>query len=244
MAYLPFISDEAFLKHIQAVLSVGFTKNQEADQTFYKNVIDPFGPIFETAVNAMSANDWKKFEKSRQSQKTLQNAVGDFHNDILGSVDGWSSLKKGNEVDLIKDDRSIIAEVKNKYNTVSGGKLVDHYEEFDNLVNRKASEYTGATAFFVQIIPKRPGPMNKCFTPSDKAKGMKKSPDEKIREIDGRSFYALVTGFDDALDQLHRQIPMAIQNLGQKLGDYSADDISEFTDFFNRAYIPEQDNLV
>ncbi|MEE9271779.1 MAG: Eco47II family restriction endonuclease [Robiginitomaculum sp.] len=237
MAHLPFISDDNFFKHVHAVLEVGITKKQKADRTFYKNVIDPFGPIFEATVNSISVDDWKKFEKVRQGQKTLQNAVGDFHNDVLGSVNGWEKLEKGNEIDLIKNDLSIIAEVKNKYNTVTGSKLVDHYVEFDNLVNNKASKYSGATAYFVQIIPKKPKPYNKCFRPSDKAKGMKKYADENIRSIDGRSFYAMVTGIEDALDQLHKQIPIVIQELGHKEYGFSDGDISEFTDFFTRAYL-------
>ncbi len=236
MAFLNYISDEDFLTHVKKVLDVGMAKQQLANKTFYKNVIDPFGPIFEAAVNDISIEDWKKFEKSRQAQKTLQNAIGDFHNDILGSVEGWSKLEKGNEIDLIKDDLSIIAEVKNKYNTVSGGKLVDHYNEFDNLVNNKSSKYSGATAYFVQIIPKRAEPMDRCFTPSDKAKGNRKPEDERIREIDGRSFYELVTGEADALDQLHKQIPAAIVQFKNQNHVYSDADLLELGDFFNRAY--------
>ena len=38
--------------------------------------------------------------------------------------------------------------------------------------------------------------------------------DNKVREIDGRSFYAMVTGFDDALDMLHDQIPIALAQSG------------------------------
>ena len=48
-------------------------------------------------------------------------------NIFLGSVPGWSKLEVGGIVDLVKDDKTIIAEIKNKYNTVSGGKLKDHY---------------------------------------------------------------------------------------------------------------------
>ena len=38
--------------------------------------------------------------------------------------------------------------------------------------------------------------------------------DSKVREIDGRSFYAMVTGYDDALDMLHDQIPIALAQSG------------------------------
>lgn len=236
MPYLPFISDDQLKKHIMRVLNAGMKAKEVKNETFYKNVIDPFGPIFELAVNNYTSSEWEKSEKSRQIQKTLQNAIGDFHNNILGSVNGWRTLPKGNEIDLVKQDNSIIAEVKNKYNTVSGGKLVDHYVEFDNLINKKASIYSGATAYYVKIIPKTPIPFDIPFTPPDKATGKRKHEDEKIREIDGRSFYKLVTGIDDALDQLHSAIPKIIEDLKYKETGFSEKDIECLDNYFKRAY--------
>lgn len=43
-------------------------------------------------------------ETTRQAQKTLQNHIGDFHQNILGSVDGWINLKVGSIIDLISED--------------------------------------------------------------------------------------------------------------------------------------------
>lgn len=237
MTYLPFIADNDLKIHVSRVLDAGIKANKNKDTKFHSNVIDPFGPIFELAVNDFTSTEWEKSEKSRQTQKSLQNEIGDFHNHILGSVDGWTALPKGNEIDLIKDDKKIIAEIKNKYNTVSGGKLVDHYVEFDNLENKKASKYFGATAYYVKIIPHKPITFDIPFTPSDKASGNRKSTDQSIREIDGRSFYKLVTGFDDALDQLHKAIPNVINDLGQKNNNYSKQDLSDLNSYFKKAYI-------
>lgn len=236
MPYLTFISDDDLKKHVSRVLTAGIKANKNRDIKFHSNVIDPFGPIFELAVNDFTSTEWEKSEKSRQTQKTLQNEIGDFHNNVLGSVKGWTSLVKGNEIDLIKNDNSVIAEIKNKYNTVSGGKLVDHYVEFDNLVNKKASRYYKATAYYVKIIPKKPITFDIPFTPPDKAKGNRKPVDKRIREIDGRSFYKLVTGLDDALDQLHCVIPDVINDLGKKNGGYSAQDKKDLNGYFKKAY--------
>lgn len=238
MPYLPFISDDDLKTHVSRVLEAGIEANKNKDTKFHSNVIDPFGPIFELAVNDFSSTEWEKSEKSRQTQKTLQNEIGDFHNYILGSVKGWKRLAKGNEIDLIKDDKSVIAEIKNKHNTVSGGKLVDHYVEFDNLVNKKASKYFKATAYYVKIIPKKPIIFDIPFTPPDKASGNRKPIDQQIREIDGRSFYKLVTGIDDALDQLHRAIPNVINDLGKKKGGYNKQDKIDLNNYFKKAYIP------
>lgn len=237
MPYLPYISDDKLKAHVSRVLEAGIEANKNKDIKFHSNVIDPFGPIFELAVNEFSSTEWEKSEKSRQTQKTLQNEIGDFHNNVLGSVKGWTTLIKGNEIDLIKNDKSVIAEIKNKHNTVSGGKLVDHYVEFDNLVNKKASKYFKATAYYVKIIPKKPITFDIPFTPPDKATGNRKSIDKRIREIDGRSFYKLVTGIDDALDQLHNVIPNVIDDLGKKNGGYNKQDRKDLNSYFKKAYI-------
>lgn len=94
----------------------------------------------------------------------------------------------------MSEENKIIAEIKNKYNTVSGGKLSDLYHTLDKLVMPKTSIYKGYTAYYVTIIPKSKTRHNKPFTPPDKATGERCPENERIRVIDGASFYDLVTG--------------------------------------------------
>src|SRR5690606_6948457 len=98
-----------------------------ADINFGKNVVDPFSAIFEMIGFEMYFEDWRLSEKSRQAQKSLQNFVGEFHQTILGSCHGWKDMGKGNIIDLFSEDGRVIAEIKNKFNTISGGKLADLY---------------------------------------------------------------------------------------------------------------------
>jgi len=236
MPYLPYISDADLISHLNSVINIGKNAKKNAPKKFHSNVIDPFGPIFEMAIHKINSDEWEELETIRQIQKTIQNAVGDFHNDILGSVAGWSKLAKGGIVDLVKNDNTVIAEIKNKYNTVSGGKLKDHYDELSGLVNQKNSIYFGATSYFAQIIPKKPGSFDRCFTPPDKATGKLKPADNKVREIDGRSFYAMVTGYHDALDMLHAEIPKVLAQTGTIGNGFSTSDLKELSDYFGKAY--------
>jgi regulatory protein YycH of two-component signal transduction system YycFG len=162
--------------------------------------------------------------------------VGLFHQNILGSVDGWSNLKTGKQYDLVNDSGTIIAEVKNKHNTVKKSDEISYYRGFDNLVNNKNGKYEGATAYYVRVIPETPVPYNKPFTPSDNEKGKRAPVDEKIRDIDGKSFYAMVTGVEDALEQVHNQIPHAIAKLALLNHNFSNQDISTLRGFFDDAY--------
>lgn len=163
-------------------------------------------------INEVST--WEISEKSRQSQKTLCNAFGNFHQNILGHVPGWINLGIGQSVDLVCEDRKIIAEIKNKYSTVTGGKLSDLYAHLDGLVMPIVSKYKDYTSYYVETIPRprksKPQNYDVPFTPSDKTTKTRKPANELIRQIDGQSFYALVTGVPDALEQLYDAIPIVI----------------------------------
>lgn len=84
------------------------------DKSLYKNVVDPFSAIFDSVVEGISFNDWFKREKTRQAQKTVQNAIGYFHQDIIGSINGSQNLSSGKLIDVCNINLQIIAEIKNK----------------------------------------------------------------------------------------------------------------------------------
>lgn len=238
MAFLNYISDEALRREVQYVLDKAVAKNSVALEDFNKNVIDPFGAIFE-APNFSSHDDWKNAEIARQAQKTIQNHVGVFHQKILGEVNGWQNLGTGGVVDLVCEERGIIAEVKNKFSTVTGGKLADQYKSLDGLISPKHSNFRDYTAYFVNIIPKKPIRSNEPFTPSDKETGNKCPLNERIRIIDGASFYELVTGETNALESLHCVLPSVIEDIYQNeygKKEFSIRDKEEFLTYFQLAY--------
>lgn len=239
MCYLNYIEDKKLKEIVKLVLDKGINRKKEADEKFTKNVIDPFGSLFEAAAFDVDHNTWKSAETIRQCQKTLQNHVGDLHQKILGNVNGWEDLGTGSVVDLVCENNRILAEVKNKYNTVTGGKLADQYYSLERLVMPKASKYRSYKAYFVNIIPKKPSRFNKTFEPSDKDKGAKCPKNELIRVIDGASFYELVTGDKNAITDLYAALPVVIEDIfkteyGQP--GFEIPDKQEFAKYFNLAY--------
>jgi hypothetical protein len=46
-------------------------------------------------------------------------------------------------VDILSEEKKVIGEIKNKYNTISGGKLAELYSSLEKLVMPKASVYKG-----------------------------------------------------------------------------------------------------
>lgn len=238
MAFLDYISDENFLDEVELLLKKAKKKRDAAERTFNSNVIDPFGALFE-APGFSSHEDWRNSEIARQRQKTIQNHVGTFHQKVLGHVEGWQDMGIGGIVDLVNEERKIIAEVKNKYSTVTGGDLAEKYNALNKLVSPKHSRFKDYDAYFVNIIPRRPVRIDQPFTPSDKNSGSQCPVNSKIRIIDGASFYTLVTGRTDALKELHAALPHAIERvLSERFGEsgYSIPDKANFLSYFNLAY--------
>lgn len=120
MSYLPYISDNDLENAVQKVVNCIREVQNKSDNTLYRNVIDPFSAIFDSVVYGISFNDWLQREKVRQAQKTLQNAIGYFHQDVIGSITGWQNLSSGQLIDVCNLQKKVIAELKNKHNTVKG----------------------------------------------------------------------------------------------------------------------------
>lgn len=209
MAYLPWISDEDLVACIADVLRKGLEGIHKAEKDFSRNGIDPFSALFDASCQQVSLSEWPQLERRRQAQKTLQNALGNFHQRILSKVDGWE-IPGNNFIDLVSSKNKVVAEVKNKHNTVKKSDLKSIYSELEQAVMHKTSRFKGFTAYYVTIIPGRTKRLNKLFTPSNNETETKSSKNELIREIDGYSFYALVTGHTNALRDLYHAIPQVL----------------------------------
>lgn len=239
MAYVKFLDDQTLRGLVKGVLDVGTSKRKAVARDFQNNVIDPFSSLFDAAISEVDHETWMNSEMVRQCQKTLTNHIGNLHQKILGSVVGWEDLGTGAVVDLVCRNEKIIAEVKNKHNTVTGGKLVDQYKSLERLVTPKASHYKGYTSYFVNIIPKKPHRFDTTFEPSDKDTGMKCPRNEQIRVIDGASFYALVTGRDNAIEELYEALPNIIEDIYRREYGYNGFEIKDqnlFRQYFLDAY--------
>ena len=212
MAYLSWIADEKIKACVREVLVKGFEGIQKADKNIFRNGVDPFSALFDAACHNISLETWMTFERRRQSQKTLQNALGGFHQQVLSKVEGWH-IPDENFVDLVCESRKIVVEVKNKHNTVKKSDLKSIYDELQQAVMHKTSRYRGYTGYYVTVIPDSHVRFNRTFIPPDNATRTLKASNELIREVDGFSFYALVTEQENALQGLYRALPTIIKSV-------------------------------
>lgn len=235
MKYLKYISDRELIQAVGKVLDKIDRSDAIATEKMYKNVIDPFSAVFEGMGKEMPYSEWIKLERMRQAQKTMQNAIGAFHQDILGAIAGWENLKTGKIVDLMNKKKQIIAEIKNKHNTTKGDNRDTIYDNLRSyLVDNKYRNFTG---YYVEIIPKKPIRYNKPFTPSDHKIGKRRPLAKNICVIDGYSFYELASDSPDALQNLFEVIPVVMK---QHFGiSNSKTEFNQYLNLFNRAFSTE-----
>ena len=116
----------------------------------------------------------------------MSNALGFFHQEILAGVQGWANHDAG--YDLECPARQILAEVKNKHNTMNASNREKVIGDLDTAVRQKGRGWTG---YLVIVVPRV---RRRYETPL--------GTNRPVSEIDGASFYHKVTGDPNALHDL------------------------------------------
>ena len=232
MPYLNFITDDVIEREVKKVVDAMLAAKAEEEKNLHRNVIDPFAAIFDSVVLELSLDNWFEKEKARQVKKTIENKIGEFHQAILGSIDGWENLRTGKGIDICNQERKIIAEIKNKHNTLKASKKYVIYEHLKNALEQP--EYQGFTAYYVEIIPSRKEPYDQVFTPSVPQEG-RKPTNEQIRIISGQNFYELATQVPNALSLLFDALPTVISKVAN-VKKLSNQEKKKFKKLFDKAY--------
>jgi len=194
--------DEERIKQILEPIVKKAYEAQTTDSDLRKNTLDVFSASIDSAVRGITLEEWKEQERQRQMQKTLQNQIGEIHQEVLGTLNGVTNLGTGKVIDLEGD--GFIAEIKNKHNTTKGNHKTAIYDDLESqLVDKK----DGTVAYYVEILPKNGKSYNQEFTPSDNRTSERRDANPNIRQIDGQSFYEMVTGNKDALRELYELLP-------------------------------------
>jgi hypothetical protein len=228
MPKLPFISDsniDSAIEHVTSALSSlqdekerivnALANNQIFESSLFSNSMDPFAMKFGMAL--YGEEKWLETEITRQLYKTFEQRIGEFHQLVLGGVDGWVDLGTGDEsqVDLKKEDNSIYIELKNKYNTCNSSSEAKVQEKLTGILDI----YPDSKGYWAFIIP---GVKKKYGTELWMSGRGKKATvrHERLYKTWGADVYKLVTGDGDNLLKLYEllntanlNIPSTTQNL-------------------------------
>jgi len=137
---LTFIQYDDLFEICKAVIDVMSEATNKIDKTLHKNIIDPFSAVFEASFHKVSLTQWLEMEKARQIQKSFQNQIGDFHQKVLGKMQGWENLKTGKVLDIVNHKKKIVAEIKNKFNTTKGNHKPAIYDDIESELGKNYNE--------------------------------------------------------------------------------------------------------
>ena len=201
--YVDFISDEHLLYCIanlyKAYLSA---KDDISKKKFYKNKVDVIKLTFDAKFNNISEESLIKAEILRQIDKSINNSIGTFHEQILGGINGYE-IGNLSGYDIKAKDNSLFADIKNKHNTMNSSSAEALFQKLKQLAdtNKKAKCYC------VQILAK------KSFNEQWKAViNGKEYSHSRVYKISGDQFYYLLSGQENALSQLYKKLPIVIKD--------------------------------
>ena len=201
--YVPFLRDKDLVRCVQKILDI--IENAKNKNTF-TNGLDPFGAFFDTiAAGGISYDKWLHLEQVRQSQKTLQNAIGNFHEEVMGCVEGCRSNPRGQGADILNKSESWCAELKNKFNTTKGNHKGAVHEDIERWVHHYEEKYGQEfTGYYCYVIPRTPGDIDQIWHFS-------RYHNPKIREITYAALLDKATGVKDSLRKLYLCLPMLLE---------------------------------
>jgi len=201
--YVNFITDEHLLKCIGNLYKAyNRAKNQVTKKHFYKNKVDTIKLTFDSKFSNIKEDKLIELEILRQIDKSINNSIGTFHEEILGGITGF---EKGNlnGYDIKADDNTLFADIKNKHNTMNSSSAEALFQKLKTIADNNKS----AKCYWVQILAKS----SFCELWRAQING-KEYSHSRVYKISGDQFYALLTGREDALFKLYKALPIAIND--------------------------------
>jgi len=220
--YLDFINDEDLFECI-GNLYKGYKKAliSKDIKAFFKERVDPIKFIFDSKIQNISMEEYIGKEILRQTDKSISNYIGTFHEELLGKIQGYSNLAVGGGIDLKSDDGLMVAEIKNKHNTVKGENRPDIFKKLERYIDNDNSDSIG---YYVKIIDRKSQNTKWVF----KAKEYDYN-NEQIYQISGDQFYELVTKDPSAFAKLCSVMPSALNAYIEKLPEEEVINIEDAT---------------
>lgn len=201
--YVDFISDEHFIECIKNLHNAYLkAKANITKKKFYNNKIDTIKLTFDAKFNHLEEDKIIQTEILRQIDKSINNSIGTFHEEILGGIKGFErGFQSG--FDIKATDNTLFADIKNKHNTMNSSSAESLFQKLASY----ADNYKSAKCFWVQILAK-----NSFHEPWFGEINGKEYSHSRVFKISGDQFYALLSGNENAFYDLYTALPKAIND--------------------------------
>jgi len=211
--YVSYVSDAHFLECISNLYgSYVRAKADISKEKFYKNKIDSIKLTFDARFNDIDEESIIETEILRQIDKSINNSLGTFHEQILGGIEGYE-IGNLSGFDIKATDDTLFADIKNKHNTMNSSAAESLFQK----LARYADTYKQSKCYWVQVLAK--SSFNELWHGDINGKEYSHS---RVYKISGDQFYALVSGKEDAFLQLYKALPIAISDFMANLGERTA----------------------
>ncbi|HEY5593254.1 MAG TPA: Eco47II family restriction endonuclease [Paludibacter sp.] len=201
--YVNFITDEHFLSCVDNLYKSYLKANSSiTKKDFYKNKVDVIKLTFDAKFNNINEDKLIEAEIIRQVDKSINNSIGTFHEQILGGIIGY----KGGYLsgfDIKANDDTLFADIKNKHNTMNSSSAEALFQKLSVYANT----YKKSKCYWVQILAKKS--FEEQWVSDINGKEYSHS---RVFKISGDRFYALLSGEKHALLQLYKALPLAIDD--------------------------------
>ncbi|AQW85280.1 type II restriction endonuclease, Eco47II family [Campylobacter pinnipediorum subsp. caledonicus] len=207
---LEFISENDFERHLeQTIKEYNQVLKSVNLKKFNSNIIDPIKLLFDKNVFNKSYEDIIRLEIQRQRDKSNNNIIGYFHQNIFKYFnccevpeEYWDVIYKPNCGD------TYYVEIKNKHNTMNSSSSAKTYMKFQNHL-LTSDDRGNSICALVEIIAKE-SQDKEWVIAIDKSK---QNPNARLRRISIDKFYEIVTGDKEAFKKLCIQLPITIEKI-------------------------------
>lgn len=198
---LGFISDADIFQHVKnTVEKYRFVIDLK---TFNKNIIDPVKLTFDAKIYGKTVDEVVEAEVLRQLDKSNNNHIGYFHQNIFNFIGrGWSVPKQGFDVAHLDDE--VYVEIKNKHNTMNSASSQKTYIGMQSMLLKTAK----ATCYLVEVIAVKS--QNVAWQISLNKQSF---ANDRIRRISVDQFYEMATGDALAFYKLCAALPTVIDDV-------------------------------
>ena len=224
--YLSFISDEHLITCIENLHNSYIkAKANISKKKFYNNKIDTIKLTFDSRFNDLDEETLIKSEIARQIDKSINNSIGTFHEQILGGINKFE-IGNLSGFDIKASDNTLFADIKNKHNTMNSSSAESLFQK----LAKYADTYKQAKCYWVQILAKH------SFVEKWQAEiNGKEYSHSRVYKISGDEFYKLLSGNENALFELYKVLPIAISDFLATKNTYVYDENSALSEISNTA---------
>lgn len=202
---LKFITKENFEKHVLSTVRSYEGNLQSIDlKKFNSNIIDPIKLNFDKELYNKSWEEIIEQEISRQRDKSNNNAIGYFHQNIFNYIKNCTVPKSGFDIIYQKAERTIYVELKNKHNTMNSSSAKSSYIKMQNQVLKDSK----CECYLVEVIAPRSRNIPRKISIDNQH-----FENERIRRVSIDQFYSIVTNDNDSFVNLCEQLPITLKKL-------------------------------